>query len=318
MKSLARSLTVALMGAITLGSAAAQVAYTAPQPFSRPGYTSTHLWDVNAAGTIVGNSDGQAFVYSGGVFSNLVHPDSGVTTVLTGIANDGTLVGTTSTSNGAGGLLERGFIHRQGAFTPFNVAGAANTTVRHVSSNGRYLTGMWTDSAGALFGFAYDLQTTTLTRFGSASEPSTIAQGANSRGEVTGSFFRLDPNGGQPLAGAFVHDLNTGTRTEYLEINGLQRPRFRDINDAGVITGFVGSQAFVGTPGQWHVFGAAPADALSMWAYGLNDGGLVVGQYNYPDGTVGAWTATPVPEPQAWALLLLGLGAVLVRARRAV
>jgi len=53
---------------------------------------------------------------------------------------------------------------------------------------------------------------------------------------------------------------------------------------------------------------------------GLNNLGVVVGSYNDVNGISRGFVATPVPEPQTFAMLLAGLGAVLVavRQRRAV
>jgi hypothetical protein len=287
-------------------------AYSDPVPFNRPGYTDTQPWDINDSGTIVGRSDGEGFVFTGGVFSSLVHPDATNGTYISGVANDGTLVGSYWLSDGAGGGAFHGFIYSGGAFTPFDVPGSTGTSIRHVSSNGRYLSGTWSDESSS-FGFAYDLQAVALTTFG-ASDFSTIVQGVNSLGQVTGSFFRDDSNGGL-VVGSFVFDLTTGTRTEYFQINGLQGPRFRDINDSGVITGFVGNQALVGTPGNWQFF-PFPTGVSLMTGYGLNEAGTVVGYYSYPDNTTSGWISSPVPEPGTWVLMALGLGMVARRASR--
>jgi hypothetical protein len=286
-------------------------AYSDPVPFNRPGYTSTQPWDISDSGTIVGGSDGEGFVFEGGVFSSLVHPDATNGTTVTGVADDGTLVGSYWISDGAD-VWQRGYIYSGGTFTPFDVPGSTGTSIRHVSSNGRYLSGTWSDE-GSSFGFAYDLQAAALTTFG-ASEFSTIVQGVNSLGQVTGSFTRLNPSGGS-ASGSFVFDLATSTRTEYFEINGLPGPRFRDINDSGVITGFVGNQAFVGTPGNWHIF-APPAEESTMIGYGLNEAGTLVGYYSNSDNTTSGWISSPVPEPGTWVLMALGLGTLAWRMRR--
>lgn len=312
MKTSARLIAASALFATALCNGAVQAAYTEPAPFNRPGYTSTQPWDINGSGMIVGTSDGEAFVYEGGVFSTLVHPDATNGTSVTGAADDGTLVGSYWISDGGDAAVQHGYIYSGGVFTPFDVPGATGTSVRHVSSDGRYLSGTWTDETES-YGYAYDRQAATLTTFGDSSEFGTIAQGVNSRGQVTGSFFRGSFDGDW-VSGSFVFDLTTGTRNEYFDVNGLQRPRFRDINDSGVITGFVGNQAFVGTPGNWHVF-APPTGAIGMYGYGLNEAGVLVGYYLDSDSTSG-WISSPVPEPGSWLMMVLGLGAVGWRARR--
>lgn len=313
MKTIPRLLAASVLCCATQWSASALAAYTDPVPFNRPGYASTQPWDINDSGTIVGISDGEGFVFEGGVFSSLAHPDATNGTTVTGVTDDGTLVGSYWISDDADLWQQRGYIYSGGTFTPFDVPGATSTSVRHVSSDGRYLSGSWSDEAES-FGFAYDRQAMVLTTFGGGAEFSTIAQGVNTLGQVTGSFFRDDSAGGIETV-SFVFDLTTGVRTEYLEINGLQRPRFRDINDSGVITGFVGTQAFVGTPGNWHIF-APPADGSTMIGYGLNEAGVLVGYYSNSGLISAGWISSPVPEPGTWVLMALGLGGLSWRARR--
>ena len=52
--------------------------------------------------------------------------------------------------------------------------------------------------------------------------------------------------------------------------------------------------------------------------FGIHDGGQVVGYYGDEQGAAGGFSALAVPEPGAWALLLLGFGGlgVALRGRR--
>jgi hypothetical protein len=68
-------------------------------------------------------------------------------------------------------------------------------------------------------------------------------------------------------------------------------------------------------------FGSTPTDSWSLAAYGLSSGfyalkvdGRVMGTGGGAFG--GDLTISPVPEPQAWAMLLAGLGLVSVAVRR--
>ena len=291
----------------------ALAAYGDPVPFNRPGYASTELWDISDAGTIVGASDGVGFLYSAGAFTTLVHPGATVGTVLTGIANDGTVVGAYRTGDPAA-PIHHSFIYRNGAFESFDLAGSSDTLIRHISADGRYLTGVMVAPTGP--GFVFDRDTAVLTVFSEPGDLTHITQGANAAGLVTGGFSRRTAVPGPLVRGAYVHDLGTATTTEYLEVGGLAAPRFRDINDQGVITGFAGTQAFVGAPGNWQVF-APPGADKTMGGYGLNNAGTLVGwTYDTVGGTYSGWTSSPVPEPATWALMAMGAGVLAWRSRR--
>lgn len=305
--------TTALLGGSVLCHAAVAPAYSDPVPFNRPGYAATQLWDINDSGVIVGSSDGVGFIYAGGVFSSVVHPDATGGTLVTGIAGDGTLVGIYRTG-APGALVSNSFIHSGGVFTTFDAPGA-NTEIRHISENGRYLTGTAISPLGP--GFAYDRQTAELTVFAVPGAQINSTQGANDAGRVTGSYTAV-PAGGPPIRASYVHDLSSGLTVETLDVNGLERPRFRDINNDGVITGTAGAQnlAFVGTPGAWHVFDPMPGYD-SVWGYGLNNAGVLVGwAFNAGTGLSTGWVSSPVPEPGTWLLMALGLGVLARRARR--
>lgn len=301
-------------------SAAAVPAYDPPAPLLRDGFAATAPWDVNNAGTIVGESDGVGFVFQGGVFSSVQHPLASAGTLLTGIADDGLLAGTYFFGD-AGTPRSAGFLLDGASFEALLVPGATSTAVRDLSPNGRYVGGTWNDSAGATHGFVLDRLSGEFTHVpaGPLGEPS-IVQGVNNAGLAVGSFVRAVP-GGAPQLGAFTLELATGLRTEYLVAAGLERPRFRGVNAEGLVSGFGGlgaNVAFVGNPvsGEWTVLRSAPAGTNSF-AYGINDLGVVVG-LDVATGTSDSrgWVATPVPEPATWALMGLGLAAVGALARR--
>jgi hypothetical protein len=305
---------------LTLGFASAATAlpqFGSPTPLNRPGYASTQLWDVNDAGTIVGASDSDGFVFRNGVFSTIRRPGSGAT-VITGLSADGeTLVGISyADPNFTGGV---GFIYSDGVFQdilmPFELS--VETGARHISDSGRYITGTFIGPEGQ-GGYALDRWTGNWKLFEATPTVLTVAQGVNDAGVVTGSFTRRPPGGAGPSeSGSFVHDLVSGGTTEYLAIDGQSFLRFRDINNAGLIVGWGSSGGFVTDLSDAQVFGP-PLDNWSATAYGLNNNGSVVGYYT--DGVTflsQGWVSVAVPEPAAWALWTLGFAALggLRRAR---
>jgi uncharacterized membrane protein len=301
----------------TTGSAHAFQPFGAPVDFNRPGFESTQPWDVNDAGTIVGNSDGVGFVWSNGVFSSVVHP-SQLQTGLTGLTADGrTFVGDYWTVDDLGVVQPRSFLLTDGVFSDFDVPNATGTTIRRISDNGRYLVGTWSDAAGGLNGFAFDRLTAQRTDFLADPGRNQIAQGVTNGGLVVGSFIRTPPAGGPSVAGAFSFDLATGVRIEYLDAAGYTRPRFRDINEAGLIAGFAFGDGFVGDLSTWQTFPTTDP-LVNVAAYGLNNSGTLVG-YRFDTNTalIQGWVATAVPEPTGWMLWAAGLAGIagLRRAR---
>jgi len=314
----ATTATLTLLLAST--AAAALPAYDPPVPLLRGGFAGTAPWDINNAGTIVGESDGVGFVYAGGVFTSVLHPLGSSATQLNGIADDGLLAGTYFFNDG-GATRTAGFLLAGGSFETLVVPGAASTALRDLSPNGRYVSGTWVAAGGSTQGFVLDRLTGVRTDVpADASGLPSIVQGVNDAGFAVGSFLRAVP-GGAPQQGAFTLDLATGVRTEYLSAAGLERPRFRGVNADGLVTGFGGpgaNTAFVGNPatGEWTVLRSVPAGTNSF-AYGINDAGAVVG-YDATTGSLAyrGWVATPVPEPATWALWGLGLAALGAATRR--
>jgi hypothetical protein len=303
---------LALCSAIVFSASAAQAAYTVV-PLTVPGSTFTQLFGVNDAGQVVGGSSLGGFVYSGGTFTFLPSIN-GVLPTAFGISNAGLVVGSYSTSLGS--TESNGFLYDGTAYSTFNVPGFSSTQIRGISLDGRYLTGY--DNITNTRGFVYDRATLSLTVLQHPSTGAAIIQGANSAGLVTGGFSG-------PSGGAVIYNVVDGSTTVYNTVGGTTSPRFRGINDDGLISGWGtvgtlgGGSTTVGLVGSfaggWQTI-TSPNGTDRTDLQGLNNLGVVVGNYFDANSIFTGFIATPVPEPQTYALLVAGLASVLLAVRR--
>lgn len=298
-----------LLGLCTVSGAHAGPAYSAPQAVARPGWASTQLWDINDTRQMVGQSSSdiafEGFVVANGVYT-LVAPAGATSSGATGISDSGVIVGQ-YTLGDPSISAPRSFILDNGVYSDFDLPGSTDVNLRRISANGRYLSGT-VSQAGALVGFVYDRQTAQLARIGPLGL-GVLVQGISSQGLAVGSTLGSN-------SFSFSFDLGTQTLTPYAGTDLGARPRFRDINDSGLITGWSGVSAFVGRAGDWTFFDPAPGMDVAL-AYGLNNRGDMVGFYVDPDGFTHSFLSSPVPEPAAWALLAGGLALLAWRRRPA-
>ena len=283
---------------LVVAQAATQPAATAwtVETFDRPGGVGTQLWGINDAGQFVGSDSLGAFVVSNGVATDLAGPAGAVRTVPFGISNGGLVVGSWYGAD----AVERTFLFDGEQYTNFELplVDVALTQIRGVSLDGRWLTGLYVDGSGVQNGFVFDLQTAAL-QLPTVPNAFTFMQGANSAGLAVGN---VSPGGG------LVFDTATGEQQVVANLAGfIGGPRFRGINDAGLISGFVSQQAIVGTLAGG--FTALPMGGVAAsFAEGLNNVGQVVGFFNDANGISHGFIASSVPEPASAAFLLAGLG----------
>ncbi|MBP6899137.1 MAG: hypothetical protein KBC73_03550 [Burkholderiaceae bacterium] len=299
-----RAWALGALGALCVGASAA-TPYTLPTPMSRPGFLAVQPWDVNDAGVVVGASDAEAFVLEAGDLRSLALPFVHARAIATGISNQGLIVGTYYDAQESA----QGFLYEDGTYSTYSVASGSNTSIRHVSSDGRFISGTFSGSGGWMHGFVLDRWTGAFTDVFTPGTL-TIAQGVNIHGQVVGSYSAASGRG------AFVLDTVSGQRTDHATLGGLDRVFFRDINDSGLIAGSLGSRAFVGVVDDLYLFPDEAGVDVSF-GYGLNNRGDLVGfSENFADGSLLGWVAAPVPEPHALALWILGALAMLTRRQR--
>ena len=276
--------------------------------FDRAGASDSQLWGINDAGQFVGSDSLGGYLVSGGLTTSLSGPAGATQVTPFAISNAGLVVGSWYGADNS----EHGFLLQGGQYTNFDVAvpGALRTEIRHISLDGRWLTGIYVDGSGLQSGFVFD-RTSSALQTVSTANAITFMQGANSAGVVVGNAA---PGGG------LVFDASTGGLQVFKTVAGVGgAPRFRDINDAGLITGFAAQQAIVGTLAGG--FTALPVGGAAVsFGEGLNNVGQLVGTFTDANGFAHGFIASSVPEPSSAAFLLAGLvllgGARLSRLRR--
>lgn len=213
---------------------------------------------INAAGTVVGFSNGQAFTLGGGLLSFLPPASPGATASQTafGINDSSAIVGqyvnlSTNTTPG--------FVYENGRFTTLNpVANAVVTNAQSINNNG-LVTGFYSTDGSHEHGFFYNTTTGRYTLTADPVEPDlflTQFLAVNDNGLAVGYW--------QDFAGnqhGFLYDINTGQYTFFDDpnegaIDGMRITQITGINDANEITGF-----FVNAEGLQEGFYANPTAA---------------------------------------------------------
>jgi probable HAF family extracellular repeat protein len=123
--------------------------------------------------------------------------------------------------------------------------------------------------------------------------------GINHAGQVVGRFWDGATEHGFIESGGIYTTLDDPAASHGTFATG--------INDAGQVVGWFRDDTtmhgFVESGGNYATLDY-PASG-ETFAGGINDKGQIVGSF---DG--GAFIATPVPEPRAWAMMLMGLGLI--------
>lgn len=324
------------MGLFGLGLLTACAALAADYKITRidpNGSTSTIFSDINNQGQIVGSSiaqgqsNYQAFIFQGGQYTYLSGPDGALGSNARGISDSGVIVGSyySSTTTDEDGTIHpasyRGFVYADGNYSSLNIA-SSSTTLGGISPDGRYISGNYDvlDASGnyqTSQAFIFDRQSNISTLVGLSSPNGyAVANGINSHGLVAAWDWSFNGNSGPTISTAFTYDINNATRSEQ-QFDGLYRPRLVDINDAGIFAGYSWGRgvrtAFVGTPESFQelvIEGAAVSAS-----FGINNANDVVGFYTDALGIDHGFIATTVPEPQTWALFLVGAGLLMLRRR---
>jgi hypothetical protein len=217
-------------------------------PVTVPNATIFDSFGPNDQGQVVLVTSIGSGIWENGNFTLLPPPPKGVTQVIAfGINSAGTVVGAVGFSDGH----EEGFILIGSTYKIFARPGWANTEPRFIASSELVTGWSFPNDSGPSAGFVYDPATDTFTDATPAGSVSTIVQGMNKFGVISG-------NGVDPTLGEYgviwqLGEFAQGKRTvPFLERFTVanEAGRARGINDAGLVVGYLssGKAGFVGNP----------------------------------------------------------------------
>lgn len=259
-------------------------------------YSIAH--DINDNGDIVGQSASRAFLYSGGIMTDIGTLGGGYG-IADGINNSGDIVGISNNING--------FTH---AFRLSN-----GTMIDLDSETSNYSRGYDINNSGQITGIVNNRgfiwengQMSDLgDLFGGAGDTTPFA--INDLGQIVGYSILPNSTEMQPF---FWQD-GVMTSIDILSSSGYAR----DINNLGEVVGKDGDVPFIwdsigGMRNLNDLLDSSGEDWLLSHAFGVNDSGQIVGFGSNPDGDTHAYLLTPtvVPEPISSTLFLIG-GATL-------
>jgi probable HAF family extracellular repeat protein len=277
-----RASSVSAIAACLLGFMST-AALAGPYTFSQidfPGSTNTTAHGLNDKGDIVGyfyvGNVPHGFLFSGGMYTQIDVPSS-TQTLAYGINDSGQIVGV---FDGAGG--QHGFLKTGSSFLDLGLGFAVgiNDAGQVVGSNA---SGQGTLYSGGSF-TTYNYPGATFTR----------GDGINDLGQIVGLTGDAAVGHGFLLSGGVFSAFPVGSDAQ-------------GINNAGEVVGAFNGHGFLAIGGTITTFDDPAPGATFNRAVRINDAGQIAGAFNDATGGHG-YLATPVPEPESFAMLLAGLG----------
>lgn len=258
----------AVLGALVLCS---------PPAFAAPLYSitalpaNTYAHAINNAGQVAGDvgvgGEGHAFVWSGGVLTDL--GAAGNMSSARAISSNGLVAGYTSSSEQSGAFLRSG-----SGMVPLGTLGGANSFGLGVNASGQVV-GQANNAAGDFRGFLFS--DGRMRDIGTLGGDFALATGINNAGQVVGESSLNTEPGPASNVHAFIHE--NGLMRDLGTLGGSLSSAAA-INDAGQVAGHsytAGSveHAFLYSDGIMIDLG--PLGGGRSFAYGLNGLGHVVG-----------------------------------------
>ena len=289
--------------ALVAAAAAAAAPSYSVQTIIYPGDTFTQALGINNASTIAGFHNAavpQGFVLTlPSTFTPQNFPSS-ASSMATAINNLGSTAGIYVDRAGT----SHGYTDIGGTFTTVDQPGtvfnqalginAGNTTVGYSSA---------TDVTGLTGEVAYSQSGGVFTDLVLPSNMNSQAVGVNNAGDIVGFY--------QPTLSTALGFLDVSGTITTVDPFSSPFAQALGINNAGEIVGFWtdplgNSNGFVDISGVTTTFDVTGASSTVV--NGLNDKGQIVGFYVDASGNTDGFVATPIPEPAAWAMMLVGFG----------
>lgn len=260
----------------------------------------TQGFDVSDQGLVVGAYDDAngmhyAFTYDSrtGTYTRLRQASEAY-----GVNGSGEVVGLHVWAGG-----DEGFRYAGGVYTSIRVPGAWDTVATEISDTGTIVGHYWDGTVNKFSGF---VQSTS--GYASVAYPgaeNTILQGITAGGTILGMF----DNQGYYPSHAFLYD---GTHFTPIDYPGAAQTNAYKISDDGKVVGWAYTPRTLSQNFVYDISSGSFAAFSFSEGYGtlrgINKLGQLTGDYTSPaDGKLYGFLATPVPEPPALAMALVGL-----------
>lgn len=327
MKTIQRISALVVAVWMLMAASAAQATSYRFETIAFPNSSYTFIGDVNDAGQIVGLSQSglhpQGFLFENGTFTPITGPAGAISTTAMGITDDGSVVGSFYTglridpvSGDVFPGYRMGFIFDGSSYATFTLPETLDIEVRGVSPDGRYVTGRAIALDGRGRGFLYNRQDGDTTWIGDPAGFSDIVQGINDDYRLVGSERFVVDDDGRMVVTSYTYDAKAALYADHV-VTDDPGTHYRAIDEAGRIAGWMwpdtGQVGFVLTSEGLEIVRVPGANGTVI--QGMNNAGVLVGSFDTVQGQFG-FVATPVPEPETWALMLAGLAVIGATGKR--
>jgi len=276
---------------------------------------------INNSGQVVGYSDAsgnRAFLWQSGVMTDLGTLAGEFQSNAYGINDSGQVVGGSSVTIGTGGPA---FLWQSGVMTNLGTlpGGGDYSDARGINNAGQVVGA----SNSATGDRAFLWQNFVMTDLGSLtgdSSGNSAAYGINNAGQVVGASLAA--------TGYRAFMWQNGVMTDLGDLPGGGYSAARGINNAGQVVGYTGTvagqSAFLWQDGVMTDLSAVSGVAGTGWtlaeAAAINDVGQIVGNGTNPQRLQHAFILTPVPEPEVYLMMGVGvcLAGVIARRRKQI